>query len=100
MLRAGAPVATLLLEEDPWIIVYVPEGDLARVSVGQQATVTPDGIAPLAGQVTWISRRAEYTPRNVQTQGERVTQVFAVKVVVPAGAAPLKDGMWADVRFR
>jgi multidrug resistance efflux pump len=100
MLRAGTPVATLLLEEQPWIVVYVPEGDLARVSVGQAASVTPDGLGALEGKVTWISRRAEYTPRNVQTRGERVTQVFAVKVTVPAGPAALKDGMWADVRFR
>jgi multidrug resistance efflux pump len=97
LLRAGAPVAVLLLREAPWIVVYVPESDLARVAVGQSARIGPDGVAPLAGRVTWISRRAEYTPRNVQTREERVTQVFAVKVVLAGDASRLKDGMWADV---
>ena len=57
----------------------------------------PDGHAPLQGVVRWISRRAEYTPRNVQTRGERVTQVFAAKVVLAGDTRALKDGMWADV---
>ncbi len=97
LLKAGAPVAVLLLEQEPWIVVYVPEGDLAKVHLGQPARVVPDGADPLSGEVRWISRRAEYTPRNVQTREERVTQVFAVKVVITGDAGALKDGMWADV---
>jgi len=99
LLRPGAAVAVLLLAERPWVIVYVPEADLASVRIGQKARVTPDGHAPLAGRVTWVSRRAEYTPRNVQTRAERVTQVFGVKVVLDGDAARLKDGMWTDVVF-
>jgi multidrug resistance efflux pump len=97
LIRAGQPVAVLLLSEEPWTMVYVPERDLARVHVGQRAHVHPDGHAPLEGRVTWISRRAEYTPRNVQTREERVTQVFPVKVVISGNTDQLKDGMWADV---
>ncbi len=100
LLKPGEPVAVLLLTEQPWIVVYVPEGDLARVSPGQAADVFPDGGGSLPGRVTWISRRAEYTPRNVQTRGERVTQVFAVKVTIAGDASRLKDGMWADVALR
>jgi HlyD family secretion protein len=100
MLKAGAPVATLLLQEEPWIVVYVPESRLASVALGQAASVRPDGYAEVTGKVTWISRRAEYTPRNVQTRGDRVTQVFAVKVVLQGDTGALKDGMWADVRFQ
>ena len=99
LLRAGAPVGVLLVREAPWIIVYVPERDLARVHAGQAARIEPDGHPPLQGRVTWISRKAEYTPRNVQTREERVTQVFAVKVVLDGDASALKDGMWADVRL-
>lgn len=97
LLRAGEAVAVLLLREEPWVVVYVPEQDLAAVQVGQAARVAPDGHPPVPGRVTWISRRAEYTPRNVQTRAERVTQVFAVKVVLDGDASRLKDGMWADV---
>ena len=64
---------------------------------GSSAGVAPDGHAALTGRVSWISRRAEYTPRNVQTPEERVTQVFAMKVVLEGDTSLLKDGMWADV---
>lgn len=99
LLKPGVPVAVLLLAEQPWVVIYVPEGDLAAVRVGQAARVQPDGHAALAGRVSWISRKAEYTPRNVQTRAERVTQVFAVKVVLDGDVGSLKDGMWADVEF-
>ncbi len=97
LIRAGEPVALLLLRERPWIVLYVPESDVARVRVGQKARVEPDGHAALAGEVTWISRTAEYTPRNVQSRDERTTQVFAVKVTLDGDTVLLKDGIWADV---
>lgn len=100
LLRAGDPVAVLLLSEDPWVTIYVPEADVGRVSLNQKARIDADGHASMSGRVTWISRQAEYTPRNVQTADERTTQVFAVKVVVEGDASGLKDGMWADVRLR
>jgi multidrug resistance efflux pump len=90
-------VAVLVLKDAPWVVVYVPESALARVRLEQRVRVTPDGHAALPGRVSWISRRAEYTPRNVQTPEERVTQVFAMKVVLEGDVSLLKDGMWADV---
>jgi multidrug resistance efflux pump len=100
LIQPGQPVAVLLLREEPWITVYVPESDLAKVSVGQVATIRPDGHPALEATVTWISRRAEYTPRNVQTRAERTTQVFAVKLTLTGDVSRLKDGMWADVELR
>lgn len=97
IVRAGDRVAVLLLSDAPWVMVYVPESQLARLSLDQKVRVAPDGHAPLAGRIAWISRRAEYTPRNVQTPEERVTQVFATKVVLEGDTSRLKDGMWADV---
>ena len=97
LLKPGVSVAVLLLAEQPWVTVYVPEDRLAAVHVGQSARITPDGHNPLTGKVTWVSREAEYTPRNVQTREERVTQVFAVKIVLQGDTSQLKDGMWADI---
>jgi multidrug resistance efflux pump len=97
IVRAGDRMAVLLLLDEPWVTVYVPESGLASLSLGQRVRVAPDGHPPVTGRVSWISRRAEYTPRNVQTAEERVTQVFAVKVVLEGDTSRLKDGMWADV---
>jgi multidrug resistance efflux pump len=100
LIAPGAPVAVVLLLEEPWVLVHVPESWLARIEVGQRAEVRPDGHRPLEGRVEWVSREAEYTPRNVQTREERVTQVFRAKVRVTGDASRLKDGMWADVVLR
>ena len=78
-------------------MIHVPESRLAAIQVGQAAEVRPDGHPPLEGRVTWISRQSEYTPRNVQTREERVTQVFRAKVTLTGDVSRLKDGMWADV---
>ncbi len=51
------------------------------------------------GTVTFISSDAEFTPKNVQTQEERVKLVFGVKVTVQNKNQELKPGMPADVRI-
>ncbi len=101
LVPAGSPVAVLLLAEAPWVQVYVPEARLAAVRLGQAAGVRVDGLeGELRGRVTFVSREAEFTPRNVQTKDERVAQVFAVKVTIEDAPPEIKDGMWADVAFR
>jgi HlyD family secretion protein len=52
---------------------------------------------PLAGRVSWISSRAEFTPTPVQTRDERSELVYAIKVRVPNPDGRLKIGMPADV---
>jgi len=52
------------------------------------------------GTVTEIAQRAEFTPKNVQTQEERVKLVFAVKVTIPNPGHLLKPGMPADAVIR
>jgi HlyD family secretion protein len=95
------PVAVLLLIDDPWVTVYVPERYLAHVNVGQAAAARVDGLdQELRGEVTFVSKDAEFTPRNVQTKEERTAQVFAVKVTLKDAPLSVKSGMWADVELR
>lgn len=92
---------TLLVVGDPsdyWVRVYVPEGHIGSVAVGQDAIVRFDGVKrTVSGRVRHISPQAEFTPRNVQTAEERITQTFAVKVAVTSGDIHLHPGMYADV---
>lgn len=94
---------TLVVVGDPsdyWVRVYVPEGHIGSVAVGQDATVRFDGAKrTVAGRVRHISPQAEFTPRNIQTAEERVTQTFAVKVAVTPGETHLHPGMYADVEI-
>jgi len=51
------------------------------------------------GAIEQVAREAEFTPRNVQTVGERVKQVFGVKVKLDNTEGQLRAGMAADVVF-
>ncbi|MBL8208814.1 MAG: HlyD family secretion protein, partial [Blastocatellia bacterium] len=51
------------------------------------------------GTVTWVSDKAEFTPKIVQTKDERVNLVYAVKVKVPNADGSLKIGMPGEIRM-
>lgn len=101
VLAPDQDVATLLLTNHLWVRVYVPEPWLGRIQLGDKASVSVDSFPgrTFSGEVEQIARAAEFTPRNVQTVGDRVKQVFAVKVRLPAGTGDLRAGMAADVEF-
>jgi multidrug resistance efflux pump len=94
------PVARILEPSQLWVRVYVPEPQLARVRVGQKASLTVDTYPnrTFPGHVVEIRTQAEYTPRNVQTLEQRMDQVFGVKVAIDP-TPELKPGMAATVRL-
>ncbi len=100
IVQAGAAVFTVGDLDRPWVKVYVKEDKLALVKLGQKAKITVDTYKDRVyeGTVTFISSDAEFTPKNVQTQEERVKLVFGVKVTVTNKDQELKPGMPADVR--
>lgn len=101
MVSAGMPVYTIGDLENPWIKVYVKEDKLGLVRLGQKAEIMTDSYKgkTYEGVVTYISSEAEFTPKNVQTQEERVKLVFGVKVSVKNINNELKPGMPADVKI-
>ena len=99
--EVASPGAARLVvtEPDPVeLTVYVPEKEIGRVGVGQKVEVQVDSFPEevFSGEVTFISTKAEFTPRNVQTQKDRLNLVFAVKVRIPNPDLRLKPGMPAD----
>lgn len=96
----GAPLFTIADLDEVTLTVYVPEAELGKVSLGQAADVTVDSYDQLfPGEVSYIASQAEFTPRNVQTQEERVHMVFAVKIRLDNPDQLLKPGMPADAVF-
>ncbi len=98
MVQPGTPIVTLGDLSRPWVNVYVGERDLGKVRLGMAAQVTVDSFPdqPFAGKVTFVSDRAEFTPKNIQTPDERVKLVYRVKVEVETRNEALKPGMPAD----
>lgn len=95
LVNAGTPVLTIGDLESVWIRAYIPETDLGRVKLGQTARITGDTFPGRAyqGTVSFISPEAEFTPKNVQTEKERVKLVFRIKITVPNPNHELKPGM-------
>jgi HlyD family secretion protein len=98
---AGTPVVTVGELDSVWVRAYINETDLGRVKVGQNARVTTDTWPGKVydGIVTFISSEAEFTPKNVQTQKERVKLVYRVKITIPNPNMELKPGMPADAEI-
>jgi membrane fusion protein YbhG len=97
----GTPVITIGELDSVWVRAYIAETDLGRVKLGQKARVTTDTWPGKRydGTVTFISSEAEFTPKNVQTQKERVKLVYRIKITLPNPNRELKPGMPADAEI-
>lgn len=93
MIAARGPVAVISDLDRAWANIYVDEPLVPHLALGQAATLITDGGHRLAGTITYISARAEFTPRNVQTADERSKLVYRIKVSVDNREAILKPGM-------
>ncbi len=101
VLAANQPVATIIVPQRVWVRVYVPETMLGQVKIGQQVSVLVDGFGKrqFPGRIEQINRAAEFTPRNVQTEAERIKQVFGVKIALDNSEGLLRAGMGAQALF-
>jgi HlyD family secretion protein len=95
---AGTPVVTIGVLDPLWLRGYIAETDLGRVKLGQSARITTDTYPgrEYRGTVTFIAQDAEFTPKNVQTEKERVKLVYRIKITLPNPDQELKPGMPAD----
>lgn len=99
LVQPSQVVLHVLRTADVWIKVYVPETDLARVRLGQDAEVRVDAYPDrrFAGRVEQIASASEFTPRNMQSASERRHQVFGVKVRVDNPEGVFKSGLSVEV---
>ena len=94
----GTPVLTLADLDHVWLRSYVNEPDLPKVHFGQAATLRADGLPGkrFSGRISFISSKAEFTPKSVETHAERVTLVYRIKIDVENPGHELKPGMPVD----
>jgi HlyD family secretion protein len=98
----GTPIVTLADLDHIWLRVYLPETDLGKVTWGQEVSVRTDTYPGKVyrGHISVISSDAEFTPKSVQTEQERVTLVYRIKVDVENPNHELKPGMPADAYIK
>ena len=98
----GKPLYKIADLSNMYIQVYVTEDQLAALELGQKVKVNMDagkGSKQFDGKITWISAKAEFTPKMIQTKKERVNLVYAVKVGFKNDGSA-KIGMPGDVKFK
>lgn len=94
LVQPRAPIIVITDLDHAWANVYVDEPVVPRLRVGDKATLFTDaGGASIAGTISAIAERAEFTPRNVQTADDRSKLVYRVKVAVDNTSGVLKAGM-------
>ena len=94
MLPIGSAVYTLSLDNPVYVRAYVAEPDLGRVAPGAKVTITTDSSdKTYRGQVGFVSPRAEFTPRSVETTELRTDLVYRLRIVVEDPDSALRQGM-------
>ncbi|MBZ5621404.1 MAG: efflux RND transporter periplasmic adaptor subunit [Acidobacteriia bacterium] len=101
VLAPGTSVVTVGDIDHPWLRGYVNETDLGKVKLGSKANVTTDSYPGkiYSGRVTFISSEAEFTPKQIQTQQERVKLVYRIKILIDNPQHELKSNMPADAEI-
>ena len=98
---AGGTVMRIAQLDTLNLVVYLPEDQYGKVSLGDSVNITVDSFSNRAfsGEIIHIADEAEYTPKNVQTESGRKATVYAVKIEVANADHKLKSGMPADAEF-
>jgi HlyD family secretion protein len=98
VVSAGTSIVTIGNLQKAWLRAYISEKDLGKVKLGQKVMITTDSYPEkeYIGQVSFISPQAEFTPKNVQTEKERVKLVYRIKVDIDNQSQELKPGMPAN----
>jgi HlyD family secretion protein len=93
MIARGTPIVVITDLDHAWANLYVDEPLVPLLKLGQKIAILTDAGQRLDGTITFISPKAEFTPRNVQTAEERTKLVYRIKVTAENRDGILKPGM-------
>lgn len=98
----GRPIATLVDLTRMEVKIYVPEKDVGKLRLGNEARIRTDAFPdrPVAGKVSRIDQQAQFTPRDIHVPDERTRLVFGVTLAVDNPEGQLKPGMPVDAWVR
>jgi len=98
---AGAVVAVLLADEEPWVRVWIPERSAALLAPGTAADIQIDGIPRiLSGSVLEVAHEASFTPHYALTERDRVHLVYETRIGITDAPFGLRPGLPARVTIR
>lgn len=102
MMNVGKPIFKMADLNKIYLRAYVTGDQFSKIKLGQTVKVLVDdgdgNYKELSGRLTWISDKAEFTPKTIQTKDERANLVYAIKILVKNDGL-LKSGMYGEVKF-
>jgi len=95
---ANAVISVIQADTSPYARVYIPENQLAKLSIGQALNVYVDGVTtPFVGHLRWISHESAFTPYYALNQDDRSRLVFLAEITLGHDAAQLPSGIPTQV---
>lgn len=98
----GKPLFKVANMNEMYLRAYITNSQLSQIKLNDEVIVMVDfkngDMNQYKGVVSWISDRAEFTPKSIQTKNERANLVYAIKVAVKNDGY-LKIGMYGELRF-
>ncbi|TCO69701.1 HlyD family secretion protein [Marinisporobacter balticus] len=84
-----------------WVKIFIPEKEMEKISLQQEINMTADfmGNQKIKGKVIHISKKAEFTPKNIESKENKQEMVFAVKIEIMDDLEKLKPGMLIDIHL-
>ena len=102
MAMQGKPLYKIADLSNILLRAYITGNQLPQIKLNQQVKVLTDndkgGFNETDGTIEWISDKAEFTPKTIQTKEERANMVYAIKVKVPNDGS-LKIGMYGEIKL-
>lgn len=102
LVTLGQPFFKVANLAETYLQAYVSERQLSQIALNDQVSIMYDSQAGLnksKGRISFISSKAEFTPKTIQTRAERANLVYAIKIKVEYEEA-IKIGMPAEVLFK
>jgi multidrug resistance efflux pump len=97
--QPGTPILSVLDPRDKYVQIYVPVADVAEVRVGRRVEIELDS-APgrrVAGEVSFVADRANFTPEKIETRSDRLGQVYRAKVRILEDVERFQPGTEGNV---
>jgi HlyD family secretion protein len=95
-----APLVEIIGLDEVWVKVYISEKRLPYVKTDQEANIFIDGLdKELSGRISWISPKAEFSPKTILTPETRTSLVYAVKILIKNKDHILKHGMPVEIEL-
>lgn len=99
--QPGTAIVTITDVSEARTRFYLPNAELSAAAPGRKVRVVADAYPTrnFEGTIAYVSPRAEFTPRNVQTREDRERLVYAVEVRIPNAGLLLRSGMPVEVEI-